>query len=75
VSDGQKPTSVGLGITIVLIDGQLDQATYRVTIPSLDDLPERFEYAAGGYVRWIAEDGRQMHSSEGALCYRWVSDS
>lgn len=64
----------GWRMTIALVGGPLDgirvQADFNGT---LDDVPPYLHLSADTdrYVRSIAPDGGQMHTTEGAYCYEW----
>lgn len=64
-------------IPIRLVEGPLDQCDVEVESTSLRDRPASLGQViapdgnTGVYRRWLADDGCQMHTTDGRWCYRW----
>jgi hypothetical protein len=70
--DGARLSTIGgLTFTVALSDGPLDGVAFTINVDGLADLPEFFGYEGGAYRRWLADDGAQMHTTEGGVAYRW----
>lgn len=75
LQDGMQASLIGgLDLRIALVGGPLDQVTFGIKAASLDGIPESLAYGDVTYSRYVV-DGQQFHTTDGAICYRVVSDA